>query len=412
VVTLLADPARRSQASAPLPVRARHILKIAPTAFFSDYGCHVRIYEESVALQGRGHSVTVCTYNGGGDAPGVDIRRALPTPGGKNVRVGSSFHRFYLDALLSLRTAQVALRRRPDIVHAHLHEGTLIGWPISWTRRAPLILDFQGSLTSEMLDHGFIRRDSRRFGLMRRLELAITRLPDAVIASSKNAASLLIAEFGFPKRRVFTVADAVNADVFRPRWDTPADEGLRRRLGLPEDRLLVVYLGLLAEYQGAGKLLEAAALLVRRGLPVHFLIMGFPGEERYAQLAADLGIAAHTTFTGRIPYAEAPRYLRLGDLAVSPKLSETEGNGKLLNYMATGLPSVTFDTPVAREILGELGVYARPGDAASLADALAGLLGDGSARAQLGHALRERALTHFSWRAAAEQIEAIYDLLD
>src|SRR5439155_18284286 len=130
--------------------------------------------------------------------------------------VGSSFLRLYLDALLSLRTAQVALARRPDIVHAHLHEGALIGWPVSVTRRAPLVFDFQGSLTSEMLDHGFIRRDSRRFGVLRRLETVINRLPGAVITSSRNAASVLIADFGFPKHRVFTVADAVNAEVFRP----------------------------------------------------------------------------------------------------------------------------------------------------------------------------------------------------
>jgi glycosyltransferase involved in cell wall biosynthesis len=389
----------------------RRILKIAPTAFFSDYGCHVRIYEESVALQALGNRVTICTYGSGATPPDLDVRRALPTPGRRNVRVGSSFHRFYLDALLSLRTAGVAARQRPDVVHAHLHEGALIGWPVSLARRAPLVFDFQGSLTSEMLDHGFIRRDSRRFGLLRRLETVINRLPAAVITSSHNAASRLIAEFDYPKRRVFTVADAVNADVFRPAWETPPDPTLRASLGIPEDRLVVVYLGLLAEYQGAGKLLEAAAQILGAGLRVHFLIMGFPGEARYRQLATDLGIAPHTTFTGRVPYAEAPRFLRLGDVAVSPKLSETEGNGKLLNYMSTGLPSVTFDTPVAREILGDLGVYARPGDAGALAGALADLLTDPAARSQLGAALRARALSHFSWRAAAQQILDIYDRL-
>jgi glycosyltransferase involved in cell wall biosynthesis len=262
-----------------------------------------------------------------------------------------------------------------------------------------------------MLDHGFIRRDSRRFGLLRRLEAAIDRLPAAVITSSHNAAARLIAEFDFPKQRVFTVADAVNAEVFRPAREVPPDAALRARLGIPDDRLVVVYLGLLAEYQGAGKLLEAAARVLAAGLPAHFLIMGFPGEARYRRLAEDLGIADHVTFPGRIPYAEAPAYLRLGDVAVSPKLSETEGNGKLLNYMATGLPSVTFDTPVAREILGDLGVYAAPGDAAALAAALIDLLTDPAARAQLGAALRARAVTRFSWRAAAQQILDIYDRL-
>jgi len=56
--------------------------------------------------------------------------------------------------------------------------------------------------------------------------------------------------------------------------------------------------------------------------PVHFLIMGFPGEHRYRFKAAQLGLSQWVTFTGRIPYLEAPDYLLLGDVAVSAKISE------------------------------------------------------------------------------------------
>ena len=45
-------------------------------------------------------------------------------------------------------------------------------------------------------------------------------------------------------------------------------------------------------------------------------------------------------------------------------ISRTEGLGKLLNYMAMGLPTVAFDVPVAREYLGDLGLYAETGNAA------------------------------------------------
>ena len=50
---------------------------------------------------------------------------------------------------------------------------------------------------------------------------------------------------------------------------------LRAELGIPEGRSVVVYLGLLAEYQGITHLLRAAQLLVGRGLDVHFLVMEF-----------------------------------------------------------------------------------------------------------------------------------------
>ena len=43
-----------------------NVLMVAPTSFFSSYGCHVRIAEEADALRWLGHRVTVVTYHNGG----------------------------------------------------------------------------------------------------------------------------------------------------------------------------------------------------------------------------------------------------------------------------------------------------------------------------------------------------------
>ncbi len=53
---------------------------VAPTSFFADYGCHVRILEEARILQGLGHEVTIVTYRNGRDLPGLNIERTLPIP--------------------------------------------------------------------------------------------------------------------------------------------------------------------------------------------------------------------------------------------------------------------------------------------------------------------------------------------
>lgn len=394
------------------PVRTHRVLKIAPTSFFADYGCHVRIYEESRILRKLGHKVTICTYHTGRDLDGLDIRRAFNTPWQQGVQVGSNLHKLYYDGLLGLKVAQVALQVRPTVIHAHLHEGALIGYPISRLLRVPLIFDFQGSLTSEMLDHRFLRPDSPLFKPLLKLEGLINHMADKIIASSQNAAELLVNDFQYPAHKVMTLADSVDTDIFVPRAlreDPEALVRLRRRLQIPEERCLVVYLGLLAGYQGTDKLLEAAALLVAKGLPVHFLIMGFPGEDAYRTQAEQMGLADYVTFTGQIPYQEAPVYLALGDIAISPKMSETEGNGKLLNYMAVGLPTVTFNTPVARELLGDLGVYARPGDSGDLARALEQLILNEDFRIQRGCELRTRAEQHFSWEATGRRLMEVYD---
>jgi glycosyltransferase involved in cell wall biosynthesis len=407
---------RRPRQTRPAPdarVRSKYpglrVLKIAPTSFFADYGCHVRILEETLAIQRLGSEVVICTYPGGRNIYGVKVKRLPGTPWSTGVRVGSSYHRIYLDAFLGGRAMLSALRFRPDVVHAHLHEGALIGYPIARALGVPLIFDFQGSLTSEMLDHDFISRGSPFFRPLRWFEGRINAMPDAILTSSHNAADILVQQFGVDAARVQPVPDAVNPDTFRPRWSYPAEEIRERRaaLGIPANARVVVYLGLLAEYQGSGHLLRAASRICPHLPDVHFLLMGFPGQDRYAQYARDLGISDRMHFTGRIPYEDAPAYLALGDIAVSPKLSETEGNGKLLNYMAVGLPTVTFRTPVSQEILGPLGRYAVLDDDQSLTDELVKLLGDPEAD-RIGRGMRARAVEHFSWDAEGERILDIY----
>jgi glycosyltransferase involved in cell wall biosynthesis len=392
---------------------SHRILMIAPTSFFLDYGCHVRILEEARALLAQGQRVRIVTYYLGRDWPDLDIARSAPTPWHADYEVGSSPHKIAFDVLLSWRALREALRWRPHLIHGHLHEGALIGKVLAKLLHVPLVFDFQGSMTAEMLDHGFVKRDSVTHYWWRRLEDRIVEMPDAIISSTVHSTELLDRVFG-RREGVYPLPDSVNLDYFRSDCITPAERQRRRaELGIPSDRQLVVYLGLLADYQGIPQLLAAAARLRARNYPVSFLVMGFPGIDKYSRQAQDLGLGPQdVTFTGKIPYEDAPAYLALGDLAVAPKVSATEGSGKILNYMAMALPVVTYDTQVSREYLGTLGIYASPlGDVPALARALAFLVRNPTAGKQLGEQLRERAGRHFSWDRTGRQLMRIYNKL-
>jgi len=386
------------------------VLMIAPSSFFADYGCHIRILEEALILQKMGYEITICTYHSGQDVKGLDIKRTLSIPWRREYEVGSSRHKVAFDLLLFLKSLSVALRKRPEIIHAHLHEGALIGYPISLLLRVPLIFDFQGSLTSEMVDHHFLKPDGPFYGFMRRLEEIINRLPGRIITSSQHAMNLLCNEFGCEGRRIYIIPDCVNTEFFRPPDDEEDKALLRSRLGIPAAHKVVVYLGLLAEYQGIGLLLEGISRLRENLFATHFLIMGFPNVDYYQIRAQHLDIEDRVTFTGKIPYWEAPRYLALGDVAVAPKISATEGSGKLLNYMAMALPTVAFDTPVSQEYLGEWGVYAPKGNAVALAEAIVSVLDDEERAKELGHRLRERAIERFSWERAGRSLVELYEI--
>jgi glycosyltransferase involved in cell wall biosynthesis len=387
-----------------------HILMIAPTSFFSDYGGHIRILEEARVLQKMGHQVTIVTYYLGRDLPDLEIIRTRPTPWRADYDVGSSLHKLAFDVFLGCAGLQTILNRHFDVVHGHMHEGAFIGYLLSRLVGAPLLFDFQGSLTGEMTDHHFLNPDGPWYPWMRLLELRIDRMADVIVTSSQHGATLLEQDFNCSTHCIHPLPDCVDTDFLHPDViDSQEIVTRRAALGIPAGRPVVVYLGLLTDYQGIPLLMQAAQILKQRQIDAHCLIMGFPGVQRYQAMAVELDVADRITFTGKVAYEEIPARLALGDVAVAPKLSATEGCGKILNYMAMGLPTVAFDTPVSREYMGPLGVYAgQDGDPAALADAIAGLLDDPARCADLGQKLRDRVTEHFSWEQAGQLLLSIY----
>lgn len=382
---------------------ALRILMIAPTPYFADRGCHVRIYEEARALTKLGHEVCIVTYHLGRDMPGVRVVRTPNIPWYSKLEAGPSWHKPYLDILLLWKCLAEVPSFRPHLIHAHLHEGALIGAVLKVFLRIPLLFDYQGSLSGESLNHGFFRETSLLVKMFKKLERFIDRCADLTITSSARGRQELIQDWGIAEKKVVSLIDGVDTEVFYPY---PRSEA-RRELGIPDDVKLVVYLGLFNRYQGVDLLLEVIALIRDKAPHIRFLLMGFPDQE-YLGKAEEMGIADVITFTGRVSYERAPFFLSAGDLAVSPKLALTEANGKLFNYMACGLPTVVFDNQINREILGDEGIYVEHGNAASLADTIVATLHNSELMSSLAGRVRERAIRIHSWDSRSRQLVSAY----
>lgn len=380
------------------------VLMLAPTPFFGHRGCHVRILEEVRALRRHGVKTLVATYHLGEEVAGVRTVRTPRVPWVRRLPVGFSPHKPYLDLGLLVTAARAARAFAPDVVHGHLHEGAALAPLLGRLLRRPAVADLQGSMTGEMVDHRVLPARGPLPGASRWLERLIVRGPARILTSSAAFARELTGPWGVPAERVVSLPDGVDPEVFRP--GLPADD-LRHRFGL-EGKRVVVYLGVLTAYQGTDDLLLAWPAVARVVPDAHLLLMGYPNEDRYRRQVDEAGLGGSVTVTGRVDYGEAPRHLCLGDVAVSPKRSPTEANGKLVNYMACGLPTVAYEGPVARDILGNAGVYVPLGDTRALAAALARLLDDAGDRKRRGEALRERAVREFGWPALAGRLVDVY----
>lgn len=384
---------------------------IAPTPFFSDRGCHVRIYEEAKNLISLGNSVTICTYHLDKDIPGIDIRRIINIPWYKKTSAGPSIHKIYLDFLLLIKSIFVTYQTKPDVIHAHLNEGALIGKICSLLFRIPMVFDVQSEFTGEVRAHKFMKEYPFLHKVINKVALTLEELSykaaDVFVVNSNFMSNRLHKNFGIKKESIFVVPDAAGLPYPNPSNGT---ESLRRRLNIPDNKKIVVYLGLLTEYQGVDLLLKVIKSIVEKRDDVHFLIMGYPNVEYYKKISEDLNISQYITFTGRVSYWEIYNYLALGTIAVSPKLLDLggEANIKLYNYIASGLPSVAFDYIVNREILGNLGVYARPKDPISLRDCIIKLLDDDELRHDLAGKLKAIGIEKYSWKSSIDKLLEAY----
>lgn len=383
------------------------VLVLAPTPFFADRGCHMHIAEQALALRRRGIEVLIVTYHLGRDVPELETVRTMRVPWYRKLGPGPSWHKFYVDPLLLFTAWRAARRFTPDIIHAHLHEGAVLGKVLANLLKLPMVFDVQGSLTGELIAHNFplVRPPLDRIWYA--MEKWIDSLGDVIIAQSTEMREELENRFAVPGDKIVMAYDGVNTNVFQPGR---RDEKLSLQLGIPPGRKVVVYLGGLSPHKGVDILLEAWPKIVADVSNAYLLLMGYPHEEEYRSKAENLGLSASVQVTGRVPYEDAPRFLALGDIAVAPKRSQTEANGKIYNYMAMGLPTVAFDTVVNRDILGDLGIYvSQLDDVTGLAEKIAKLLKNDVWRKELGERVRQKAVKDYSWDNVAKRLVRAYE---
>jgi glycosyltransferase involved in cell wall biosynthesis len=178
--------------------------------------------------------------------------------------------------------------------------------------------------------------------------------------------------------------------------ETPDKVGIRRRLGLPESKPLVVYTGKLFRGQmEAHYLLNVAAILPH----VAFLFTGGkPDVIAYFRTNCLQRNLTNVMFTGFLDdYTAVRDYQLAADVLVS-YYSTRDHNvrhnfpNKLLEYMSTGNVVVTADNPALRPFCHDGNVVlVEPENPSALADALERILTDPERRLALTQAARRTA---------------------
>ncbi|NTV40999.1 MAG: glycosyltransferase family 4 protein [Candidatus Moranbacteria bacterium] len=388
------------------------ILVIAPTPFFADRGTHIRILEEALALEKLGHKTIIATYHIGNEIDSrvetkISVRRIRRLLFWyKKLEAGPDWQKIFLDLMLIRKAFNLARTQHPDIIHAHLHEGVAIGWVVktalSW-RKMKLVADFHGSLTKEMISHSYLKG-----GLLKKffnfIEKSIDNLGDfAITSSAENTQE--ITKFRKDKK-VETILDGANLNHYA---NLPDKKELRREFELPEEKIIVTYTGAMMLNKGIRYLLEAIPQVLAQNKNVFFIIAGFPAEE-VLKFVQENSLQNDVRVISPLSYFEMPKILLASDIAIDPKDSSTlQASGKILQYMAAGLPVVCFDRQNNRTYLGKGGQFAKSEDAQGLVQAILSLATDTSSATEKG-LLNKKSVENFSWEISAKKIQQIYML--
>lgn len=186
--------------------------------------------------------------------------------------------------------------------------------------------------------------------VMRRwCERAVMSRCARVVVLSEFMKQRVLAVHRIPESRVHVIAGAVDTGRFAPVADRA---GVRRDLGLPDDRTILLTVRNLVPRMGLDPFVRAMAM-VRDVRPGVLALIGGEGPLRgeLERLIQQQGVKDHVRLVGFIPEDDLPKYYQSADLVVMPT-AELEGFGLVtVEALACGTPVVGTPVGATPEIL-------------------------------------------------------------
>lgn len=203
-----------------------------------------------------------------------------------------------------------------------------------------------------------------------------------------------------------------------PRRTVMCRVGVDTRLWMPGTRkapvagsMRMLVVARLHAQKGHDVLLEAVALLRRRGLAVHLEVIGDgPERARLEALGRRLGVDDCVTFEGSLGQEQIIERMRRADVFVLPSRFESLGVA-YMEAMAMEVPTIGTSVGGIGEVIDHLesGVLVPPGDVQAVVGAVEDLARDAGMRERLGKAGRRKVVEDFdSRRSAAVLFERFY----
>ena len=293
----------------------------------------------------------------------------------------------------SLVSALVRAVRRNDVVHVHdvFYLSSLVAGIAAVALRKPLVL----TQHVDMIPHSSRLVEAAQRTVFRTYGRFLFSMSSRVLVLNDRVQEF-VARGGAATDRIEFLPNGVDVDAFRPPIDLEK-ERLRLELGLPRDRLLVLFAGRPVPKKGFDIFVDCASQ--------EYDLVFVGGERRPMEITRNGG---RLYFLGSIPRAEMPAIYRAVDMFCLPSV----GEGFPLTVqeaMASGLPVVTTaDEAYRRYDLPLDAVCFVDREAHAISQALSRLARRPDSRIEIGRSAREYVTAHFSWEVHARRLGQLY----
>ncbi|MDX1630540.1 MAG: glycosyltransferase family 4 protein [Thermoanaerobaculia bacterium] len=299
------------------------------------------------------------------------------------------------------RLTKLLRDREIDLIHAHLAYASLWGTVAGALHRIPTVCTFH---VAPPPDPPWSREGMRRI-LRVRLTNGLARRSVAVSRAVREA---WIRE-GLDSGKTEVIHNGVPVERFSGLRGTGVRGRVRRELGIPEGRLLLLTVTVLREGKGMEDLLAAVERQGSSGTQGLLAVAGEgPLREDLEKTIRSRGLEDRVRLLGF--RRDVPDLLAAADLFVLPSRWDAFPTA-ILEAMAAGLPVVATRAGGIPEIVedGRTGLLVSPGDPDQLAEALARLSECPELARRLGEAGRERARERFSLEAWRHRLLSLYE---
>lgn len=337
--------------------------------------------------------------------PAVEVVEGVPV-----FRIVLDLRSRWSKATATLRLLRRLVQISRDFAIVHLHGFSRKNVPVTWLarltgKRVVLTLHTSGQ------DEPEIVRTSGPIAYRSFLTA------DMVLAVSPGLRDAYL-DAGVSPDRVRLAPNGIDTTRFHP-VDSVLKAALRRDLGLPEERPIVLFVGFFSRDKRPDLLFRAwTRARHEHGVDSTIVFVGATDESYFEidkRLARDIrDAAARSAEADRVifvpPTNDVARYFQAADVFVMTSVREANPVA-LLEAMASGLPSIAARLPGATDEIIEHGVNGclfAVDDEAALARAIAGILCDTTAASTMGTRARDTVVARFDSARAAERWLAAY----